>query len=209
MNANVQNRNEPFGNGKAGARPKAAPASSSATPAVPPPPPAPPPPATGPAPESPPAPKPATEERYKAGQFQPGCKPGPGNPFAKRVAALRKSLLDSVSEADVAKLGQRLLAQALAGDVVATKLLLSYLIGRPGPAADPDRLALEAVRLIMSWPTSAEALAVAGAVRPEAVIELVERWAPDCPEAILEDSANPATLEGMERIRRRRENKGK
>ena len=32
------------------------------------------------------------------GRFRPGNPGGPGNPFARKVAALRKALLDSVSE---------------------------------------------------------------------------------------------------------------
>jgi cobalt-zinc-cadmium efflux system protein len=52
-----------------------------------------------------------------------------------------------------------------------------------------------------------EALAVVGAVRPVAVAELVERWAPDSPEAVPEDAANAATIESGERFRRR-ESKG-
>ena len=54
----------------------------------------------------PPAPERTATDRNKAGQFQKGCRPGPGNPFGRKIAALRKALLESVSEADLARLGQ-------------------------------------------------------------------------------------------------------
>ena len=39
--------------------------------------------------------------RDSRGRFTKGCKPGPGNPFNRRVAALRQSLLDRVSNDDL------------------------------------------------------------------------------------------------------------
>lgn len=44
------------------------------------------------------------------------------------------------------KVGKVMLEKALAGDVQAAKFLASYVIGRPTPAADPDRLDLEELR---------------------------------------------------------------
>ena len=43
----------------------------------------------------------------------------PGNPFARQTAALRQALLDAVT---------------------AARLVLSYVLGKPGPAVNPDRL---------------------------------------------------------------------
>lgn len=74
------------------------------------------------------------------GRFAPGNRAGTGNPFARQVAALRQALLDSVTAADVAEVAQALLARAKQGDVAAAKLLLSYLVGKPEPAPDPDKL---------------------------------------------------------------------
>jgi len=92
----------------------------------------------------PPAPKPTASDRNNTGRFQPGCRPGPGNPFGRRVATLRKSLLESVTETDVAQLGRKLLAQALEGDVAASKVLLAYIVGKPTEVVDPDRVEIEA-----------------------------------------------------------------
>lgn len=158
---------------------------------------------------TPPTPPPDPADRDTAGRFQPGCRPGPGNPFAKRVAGLRKALLDSVSEADVAQLGQKLLAQALDGDVAAAKVLLSYVVGKPTAPVDPDRVELEAWKLLLSWPTVAEALAAAVAVRPAAAAELVVSGAPATADDVIRRGANPATLEGVSRVIRRREEKGR
>lgn len=157
----------------------------------------------------PPAPERTATDRNKAGQFQPGCKPGPGNPFAKRVATLRKALLDGVGEADLARLGQKLLEQALDGDVAAAKLLLSYTVGKRTEAVDPDRLALDAVRLLLSWPTVSELIAGLSGIRPEVVADVVTHWTPAAAEEAMECSAELPHIEGSERIRRRRETKGK
>jgi hypothetical protein len=165
-----------------------------------------------PEPESqpePPAPERTATGRNKAGQFQKGCRPGPGNPFAKRVAALRNALLEGVGEDDLVRVGQKLLAQALEGDVAAAKLLLSYTVGRPTEAVDPDRLALDALRLILSWPTVSEMIAGMSGVRPEVATEVLARWVPSTAEEAIECSAEPPHIEGSERIRRRRETKGK
>ncbi len=78
--------------------------------------------------------------RDARGRFAAGNAGGPGNPFARQVAGLRQALLDSVTAADIAAVGRRLLALALEGNVQASKLLLAYTIGKPQPAADPDRL---------------------------------------------------------------------
>ena len=42
--------------------------------------------------------------------------------------------------------------QALAGDVAAGKVLLSYVVGKPDPAADPDWLDLDEKRLTTERP---------------------------------------------------------
>lgn len=156
-----------------------------------------------------PAPEPAKPDRLDDGRFQPGCKPGPGNPFAKRVAGLRKALLESVGEADVARLGRKLLDQALGGDVAAAKVLLGYIVGKPTEAIDPDRVELEAWKLILSWPTVAEAIAATWAVRPAAAADLIVEQAANTSEEVIKKAASPAPLEGSVRIIRRREEKGK
>jgi hypothetical protein len=74
------------------------------------------------------------------GRFVMNNKGGPGNPFARQVAALRQALLDSITPDDIQDVATRLLALAKEGNVQAAKLLLAYTIGKPQPAPEPDRL---------------------------------------------------------------------
>jgi hypothetical protein len=90
------------------------------------------------------------------GRFIPGNKAACGNPHARRVAALRSALLGALTEEHMARLAEALFTQALAGDTAAAKLLLSYAIGKPAPAVDPDRLDLDALDLLRLLPTQTE-----------------------------------------------------
>jgi len=125
------------------------------------------------------------------------------------VASLRKALLDSVTEADVARVGKFLLDRTLSGDVAAAKVLPSYVVGKPTAPVDPDRVELEAWKLLLSWPTVAEVLAATWAVRPAAAAQVVEAEAPVTCEEVLKRAADRAPLEGATRIIQRREEKGR
>src|SRR5207247_9147011 len=74
------------------------------------------------------------------GRFAKGNPGGPGNPFARQVAALRKVILNRLTEEDLLAITEALLAKAKEGSVGAAKLLLAYAIGKPASAPDPDRL---------------------------------------------------------------------
>jgi hypothetical protein len=74
------------------------------------------------------------------GRFRPGNQGGPGNPFARKVAALRKTLLDSVSEQDLKEMVEALKLKARQGDTAAIKLLWQYCVGKPDSPKDPDRM---------------------------------------------------------------------
>ena len=69
--------------------------------------------------------------RDSQGRFATGNAGGPGNPYARQVAALRRALHAAVSEEEVKEVGRALLKKAKVGDVPACKLLLSYLVGKP------------------------------------------------------------------------------
>jgi hypothetical protein len=88
-----------------------------------------------------------------------GNKAAAGNPFHRAVAARRKALLDAISPDDVAAVARQLQKQALAGDVAAAKVLLVYVVGKPAEAADPDRLDLDEVRMLLAGPWKIELLA--------------------------------------------------
>ncbi len=82
-------------------------------------------------------------DRDAQGRFRTGNRGGPGNPFARQVAALRQALLNSVTAQDIQAVAGRLLELAKEGNVQAAKLLLAYTLGKPPPAADPDRVDLD------------------------------------------------------------------
>lgn len=86
------------------------------------------------------------KDRNNNGQFASGNAGGPGNPFGRRVAKLRGLLMDSVSDDDLKEIVASMVQQAKAGDAAAVKLLLAYLVGKPGDAVDPDRLAVDEAR---------------------------------------------------------------
>jgi hypothetical protein len=83
---------------------------------------------------------PGTNGRDSAGRFAKGNGGGPGNPFARQVAELRRAALAATTPAKIAEVIGQLEKQALEGDVAAAKLYLSYTLGRPAAAVDPDTL---------------------------------------------------------------------
>jgi hypothetical protein len=97
--------------------------------------------------------------RDRRGRFAKGNRGGPGNPFARRIAAFRRALCEVVSEDDMHNLGRRLLDQVKAGNLVAAKLLLAYTIGRPTDAVDPDTLDLNEWMLYQKGPARPEEVA--------------------------------------------------
>jgi hypothetical protein len=92
-------------------------------------------------------------DRDGSGRFAKGNRGGPGNPFARDVAARRRALLDAIHPTDIANIARELHDLALAGDVAAAKVLLSYVVGRPTEARDPDRLDLDELALHEAVPS--------------------------------------------------------
>src|SRR5205807_1218850 len=74
----------------------------------------------------------------------------PGNPFAREVAAFRTRLLQRVKEGDVDAVADQLIMQARDGDLVAIRMFLLYVIGRPAATVDPDRLDAQELALYKS-----------------------------------------------------------
>jgi hypothetical protein len=84
------------------------------------------------------------------GRFRAGNPGGPGNPFARQTAALRKALVNAVTEEDMQQIAQALLEKARQGDTGACRLLLSYTVGKPAAAVEPDRLDQDELALTAS-----------------------------------------------------------
>jgi hypothetical protein len=82
----------------------------------------------------------ALSGRTVTGQFVAGNPGGPGNPHARRVAALRVAMLDAITPDAMAAIIGTLMNAAMNGDVQAAKLLLAYAVGKPSETVDPDRL---------------------------------------------------------------------
>jgi hypothetical protein len=113
---------------------------------------------------------PPASGRDAGGRFAQGNAGGPGNPFARRVGALRRALLDFVTPQRLSELAQALFEPALGGDVAAARLLLAYTLGQPAPAHDPDREDLDEWALLAADPTNGEALMDAGVGRMSAAV---------------------------------------
>ena len=100
-------------------------------------------------PEAPPssngsaAPDPSSNDRDILGRFTPGNPGGPGNPFARLVAELRKIAVEAVPREKLRAIFVKISDLALEGNVQAAKFVTSYLIGKPLPASDPDRMDLQ------------------------------------------------------------------
>ena len=85
------------------------------------------------------------------GRFAKGNPGGPGNPFARRTAALRSVMLDTVGEDDLKAIVAKLVEQAKGGDVVAAREVLTRIIGRPTESPDPDRLDAHEATLLLHF----------------------------------------------------------
>jgi hypothetical protein len=89
---------------------------------------------------------PSREGRQANGQFAKGNQFGPGNPFARKCAAFRAALMETVTDQDIKDIAVKLRDDAKAGDKAAIKLLFQYVIGKPQPAVDPDTLDVQEMR---------------------------------------------------------------
>jgi hypothetical protein len=90
------------------------------------------------------------------GRFTAGNRGGPGNPFARQTAALRRAFLAVVTPQHLEAIARMLVERARGGDLAAVKLLLLYVIGRPAEAADPDTLDVQEWQLFQQSQASAE-----------------------------------------------------
>jgi hypothetical protein len=132
-----------------------------------------------PAPKPPAQPAP-TAERTANGQFAKGNKCSLGNPFARRLGALRSAFLNAVTDADVGAVVRKLADLAASGDVQAAALFLSYAVGKPLPAVNPDRLDLDGFAIMDAIPTRARAVvAMYNAVDPIVLAALSQSLIPN------------------------------
>jgi hypothetical protein len=98
----------------------------------------------------------ADNGRDARGRFTAGNGGGPGNPFARRVAALRKVLLETVTDDELRIVAGQLMVKAKFGDLAAIKLLFQYVLGKPAATVDPDTLDVQEVDLFRRAPVHGE-----------------------------------------------------
>src|SRR5438552_165580 len=78
-------------------------------------------------------------ERDRGGRFAPGNRGGPGNPFAREMAAFRAMIFHVVQPQDVEKAVRKLVELACEGHFPAIKLLLLYTLGKPTAPLEYDQ----------------------------------------------------------------------
>src|SRR4051794_4411025 len=83
---------------------------------------------------------PTASERTPDGRFAEGNSGGPGNPHARHCARMLALLRTSISDDEMVAIIRMLVEKARAGDVSAAKLIMSYKLGKPGPAPNPDEI---------------------------------------------------------------------
>src|SRR5947209_4844825 len=105
-----------------------------------------------------PVPEPKSNQDTR-GRFVRGNAGGPGNPFARRVAELRKQLLEAVDASALGRLVDALIEKAKNGDVAAARLVFHYALGKPTEAVDPDRVDADELRLLRESAVSVGELA--------------------------------------------------
>ncbi len=72
------------------------------------------------------------------GRFARGNAGGPGNPHARHCARVLAFFRNVIDDEKIEAIIHVLYARAVAGDMSAIKLILSYKIGKPAPAPNPD-----------------------------------------------------------------------
>ncbi len=89
------------------------------------------------------------------------------------------ALLDGLTPERMQALGAKLYDLALAGDLAAAKLLLTYAIGKPPDAVDADRLDLDEWRILDAVPTLAQFLRLsADGIDPQDAAALIGKLRP-------------------------------
>jgi len=112
--------------------------------------------------------------RKANGQFALGNEFGPGNPFARQVARLRQAALNVVGDKDIEEIFSAIMALAKNGNLQAAKLILSYTIGKPAQAENPDQMDQQELELVPQGTRAAsEALRRAESMTPRVSVELV------------------------------------
>src|SRR5262245_48665619 len=126
------------------------------------------------------------------GRFLPGNKLGRGNPHYRKLAANRTAFLEAVGPEQVKALADKLLAQALGGDVDAARLVLAYAVGRPQPAADPDGADADEWQRRQEGPHTADVFATSGKIVFGDALRMLQALKPTITPLSLEEANTDA-----------------
>jgi hypothetical protein len=85
---------------------------------------------------------PAGNGRQASGRFAHGNPGGPGNPFNRQLAELRKRFLYAVTPEQFDEAYAILIAKMRGGETAALKIFFQYTLGKPHDPVDPDRMGL-------------------------------------------------------------------
>jgi hypothetical protein len=124
------------------------------------------------------SPNPTTNDREANGQFAKGNPGGPGNPYARQVAAMRLRALDRVSGDDVEAILSKMVTLAKEVDVPAARLVLQYTLGKPVASAHPDRLDSDEVEAFQANAMRQDAFSLVGSTPVEPVLLAVRELSP-------------------------------
>jgi len=95
-------------------------------------------------------------------RFTKGNTGGPGNPYARRVAALKQAMLEASSADDLQDIVRGLVDRAKQGEKDSICILFDRLFGKPTATQDSDRIELEELTLArlvrMATPTKTQVL---------------------------------------------------
>jgi hypothetical protein len=123
--------------------------------------------------------KPTTAGHDHLGRFTKGNPGGPGNPFGRRLAYLRKVLCAHINEADIETAVCQLRDRMCRGDLAAVKLLLLYAIGRPLDAVNPDTIDLQEWQLFQKQPVEhTDLVAILTGLSPEVACRVLRAALP-------------------------------
>jgi hypothetical protein len=126
--------------------------------------------------------KPQAEDagRDARGRFAKGNKGGPGNPYNRRLAELRRTLFNFETQDDMRHVACVLKELALGGDLAAIKLLFQYVLGKPKQTVDPERLDVDECQKTQENTRPPEAAAKGIDWPPTQTVETVTKAAWPC-----------------------------
>ncbi len=123
----------------------------------------------------------------------PGNRGGPGNPFARHVAAMRAAICAAVPRERLMRIADKVAEMAENGNLAAARLIFRYCGGVPGPTPDPDTLDAQEMEGRRAATVTADDL------------DLIERKMPASALCVLAHAATPEVRQAWAEDRARRE----